>query len=108
LDYRTLYITAKDAEEANRIGLTLVQEKLAACVNYFPVRSIYRWQDTIEENAEVALLIKTRKSLVEKVIERVKALHSYEIPCIESWTIDGGYLPYLNWIADSTRGKEPG
>jgi periplasmic divalent cation tolerance protein len=102
LDYRTLYITAKDSEEAHWIGSALVGEKLAACVNYFPIQSIYRWQGKIEENAEVALLVKTRQSLVQKVIERTKQLHSYEVPCIESWPIESGYPPYLEWIGQST------
>jgi periplasmic divalent cation tolerance protein len=102
MEYRTLYITAGDVEEARRIGLALVEENLAACVNYFPVQSIYRWQGRIEENAETVLLVKTRQSLVSRVIERTKALHSYQVPCIESWKIDGGYPPYLEWIADST------
>jgi len=103
MEYRTLYITAKDSEEAHRIALTLVEEKLAACVNYFPVNSLYRWHGRVEENTEMALLVKTRLLLVDKAIERIKALHSYEVPCIESWKMDGGYAPYLEWIADSTK-----
>lgn len=107
MEYRTLYITARDTEEAHQIGLTLVREKLAACVNYFPIESIYRWQGKIEENSEIALLVKTRKSLVQKVIERTKALHSYAVPCIESWAIDAGYPPYLRWIEESTEQEKP-
>jgi periplasmic divalent cation tolerance protein len=103
LDYCTVYITAKDTEEAHRIGKTLVSEKLAACVNYFPIQSIYCWQGKVEEKAEVALLVKTRQSLVQKVIQRTKELHSYDVPCIESWTIDGGYPLYLQWIEESTQ-----
>ena len=107
MDYRTVYITAGDMKEAHKIGLTLVQEKLAACVNYLPIQSIYRWQGKIEENAEVALLVKTRKSLVQKVIERTKSLHSYEVPCIESWPVESGYQPYFQWIEDSTKQEQP-
>jgi periplasmic divalent cation tolerance protein len=107
LVYRTVYITVRDADEARRIGLALVQEKLAACVNYFPVQSIYRWQGKIEENAEVALLVKTRKSLVQKIVARTKSLHSYELPCIESWTVESGYPPYLQWIEESTQQEQP-
>jgi periplasmic divalent cation tolerance protein len=102
LCYHVVYITASNEEEAHRIGITLVQERLAACVNYFPIQSIYRWQEKINENMEVALLVKTKGILVEKVISRARALHSYETPCIESWKIDRGYSPYLRWIADST------
>lgn len=98
-----MYITVKDADEARRIGLVLVQEKLVACVNYFPIQSIYRWEGKIEENAEVVLLVKTRKSLVQKVIARTKALHSYAVPCIESWPIESGYPPFLQWINESTQ-----
>ncbi len=103
MDYRTIYITAADLKEAQTIGLALVQEKLAACVNYFPIQSIYRWQGKIEQNTEVALLVKTRKSLVQKVMERTKALHSYAVPCIESWLIESGYPPFLQWIDESTQ-----
>ncbi len=106
MDYCTVYITVEDLKEAHLIGLALVQEKLAACVNYFPIQSIYRWQGKIEENAEVALLVKTRKSLVEKVIARAKSLHSYAVPCIESWTVENGYAPYLKWIVDSTEQEQ--
>ncbi len=106
MEYRTLYITSRDEAEARRIGLTLVKEELAACVNYFPIQSIYRWQGRVEESAELALLVKTRKSLVGKAIERVKALHSYDVPCIEVWAIDGGYPSYLQWITDSTKQEQ--
>jgi periplasmic divalent cation tolerance protein len=102
LGYNVIYITTKDMDEARRIGLTLVQEKLAACVNYFSIRSLYRWQGQIEESPEVALLVKTRQSLVDQAIERTKALHSYEVPCIESWKISEGYPPFLKWIEEST------
>jgi periplasmic divalent cation tolerance protein len=107
LDYSTVYITARDAEEARRIGLALVREKLAACVNYFPIQSIYRWQGKIEENQEVALLVKTRKSLVQNVIEKTRELHSYEVPCIECWPVEKGYSPYLQWIEQSTQQEQP-
>ena len=102
MEYCTLYVTCKDEEEARSIGLALVKEGLAACVNYFPIQSIYRWQGRLEENGELALFVKTRKILVGKATERVKTLHSYDVPCIEVWTISGGYLPYLQWIADAT------
>lgn len=107
MDYCTVYITSRDLEEARRIGLALVQEKLAACVNYFPIQSIYRWQGKVEEKAEVALLVKTRQSLVQKLIQRTKELHSYDVPCIESWPIDSGYPPYLQWIEESTQQEKP-
>jgi len=80
----------------------LVQEKLAACANYFPIQSIYWWRGSIEESGETAIIIKTRAELVDQIIERVKQLHSYEVPCTVSWPIDKGNPAYLEWIREST------
>jgi periplasmic divalent cation tolerance protein len=102
MEYRSIYIIAKDEAEARRIGQILVQEKLIACVNYFPINSIYRWQGKVEENREIALIMKTRQEWVEPIIRRVKELHSYEVPCIESWKIESGLPEYLDWIQEST------
>ena len=102
MKYRSIYITAKDEAEACRIGRALVKEKLAACVNYFPIKSIYRWEGEIEEAAEAAMIAKTREELVESLIRRVKELHSYEVPCVVSWIIEKGNPDYLAWIKEST------
>jgi periplasmic divalent cation tolerance protein len=103
MQYRSVYITAGDEDEAGRIGRTLVEEKLAACVNINPMKSIYRWEGKIREEGEVAMFVKTRAELVDKVIERVKELHSYEVPCIVSLPIEKGYPDYLKWIDESTK-----
>ncbi len=102
MEYRSIYITARDEEEARRIGHTLVEEKLAACINFFPIQSIYRWKGEIEEAQEVAAIAKTRAELVDQVIQRVKQLHSYEVPCVVSWIIEKGNSDYLLWIKEST------
>ncbi len=100
--YRSIYITARDEPEARSLGQALVQERLAACVNYFPIKSFYWWKGKVEESGEVALLAKTRAELVDRVIQRVKELHSYEIPCTESWIIEKGDPDCLEWIKEST------
>jgi len=102
-DYYDIYITTRDEAEASKIGETLVVERLAACVNIHPVSSIYRWQGKIETASEAALLVKTRADLVSQVIARVKALHSYEVPCIIATRIEAGNPAYLEWISESTR-----
>jgi periplasmic divalent cation tolerance protein len=102
MEYRSVYITAKDEPEARQIGEAMVREKLAACVNYFPIRSIYRWQGKVEESGEIALIAKTRADLVDRLIQRVKESHSYEVPCIVSWVIEKGNPDFLNWIKEST------
>jgi periplasmic divalent cation tolerance protein len=103
MQYYSIYITTKDEEEARRIGKTLVEEKLAACVNIHPIKSIYRWGGGIEEEEETALLVKTKAELADEVIERVKELHSYEVPCIVSLPIEKGNPAYLKWIKESTK-----
>lgn len=101
--YRLVYITAKDEEEANRIGKALVGEKLAACVNIHPIRSIFRWQGEISQEDEVAILAKTRAELVDEVMSRVKELHSYEVPCIIVLPLEKGNPDFLEWISQSTK-----
>jgi len=98
-----VYITAKGEEEANRIGQALVGEKLAACVNIHPIRSIFRWQGEISQEDEVAILAKTRAELVDEVMSRVKELHSYEVPCIIVLPLEKGNPDFLEWISQSTK-----
>ena len=105
MEYCSIYITTGDEDEARRIGRTLVEEKLAACVNILPIRSVYRWEENIEEEGEVAMFVKTRAELADEVIERVKELHSYEVPCIVSLPIEKGNPDYLRWIGESTKGS---
>jgi periplasmic divalent cation tolerance protein len=102
MEYRSIYFTVRDEEEAGRIGRTLVCEKLAACVNYFPVHSIYWWKGKVEESGENAVIAKTRADLAGKVIQRVKELHSYQIPCTVSWIIEKGDPDCFSWINEST------
>ncbi len=99
---RLVYVVTGDGEEAERIGLRLVEEKLAAGTNIFPITSIYRWNGKVQKDEEVAMLIKTKSQLVDAVIARVKELHSYEVPCIVSLPIEKGYAQFLRWIDQST------
>lgn len=102
MQYCSIYITAKDDIEARKISVALVTEKLVACTNIFPIQSVFRWQCKLEKTQEVAIIAKTRAELVDKVISRVKQLHSYKVPCIVVWPIEKGNPDYLNWIKEST------
>jgi periplasmic divalent cation tolerance protein len=100
----SIYAVFANAEEAERIGRTAIEERLAACVNIFgPIRSIYRWQGKIETTGEVAAIFKTRHWNSDALIERIAALHSYDVPCIESWPIDKILRQYADWVEDSVR-----
>jgi len=102
-DYVVVLVTAGSPEEAERIGRTVVEERLAACANLLGrVRSIYRWQGAVEDAVEQLLLLKARAADVEALAARVRALHSYEVPEVVALPIDGGLAPYLAWLAEST------
>jgi periplasmic divalent cation tolerance protein len=89
-------------EEADRIAVALVGERLAACVQILPATSVYRWRGAIERAEEHVLLVKTRGSLAERVEAQVRALHSYELPEVMSLAAVGGSSDYLDWIEAET------
>ncbi len=99
--FSIIYITAVDMEQARKIGRNLVEERLCACVNIFPITSIFRWKDNIDEANEFGVIIKTRSEKVAQIEKRVKELHSYEVPCVISLKIDKGSEQYLKWIEES-------
>lgn len=99
-------VTASSADEAARLAHALVDEKLAACVNVIEgLRSIYRWQGQVEDAAEVLLVIKTGRHLLNALVERVRALHSYTMPEVIALPITGGSGPYLEWLVGELRVK---
>jgi periplasmic divalent cation tolerance protein len=97
------YITAPNEAEAANIARALVEDRLAACANIVKsVRSIYAWKGAIEDDAEVLMIVKTQKSLFQKLSEKVKALHSYDVPEIIALPIIDGSEEYLQWLREST------
>lgn len=99
--FSIVYTTTGNKDEAKRIASRLVEQKLAACVNMHPIDSIYVWEGNVEEETEIALSIKTKSSNVEPVTQCIKEMHSYELPAIISWKIEGE-KQYLEWIRGST------
>jgi periplasmic divalent cation tolerance protein len=100
----SLYAVFANAEEAERIGRTLVEERLAACVNILgPIRSIYRWEGAIETADEVAAIFKTHHWNSDDLIERIAELHSYKVPCIVAYPIDKIIRSYADWVEDNSR-----
>lgn len=101
-----VYITAASPEQAEAIGRALVTERLAACANILPgMRSIYQWQGAVETAEETVLIAKTRQSLAEALTARVKALHTYDVPCVVTLPITGGHPDFLRWIEDETASR---
>jgi periplasmic divalent cation tolerance protein len=102
----SVYAVFADAGEAERIGRTVVEERLAACVNILgPIRSIYRWKGAIETADEVAAIFKTDDGQVDALMERVASLHSYDVPCVVSWAVDKVLRDYAEWVATAKPDK---
>lgn len=102
--YIVVLVTASSKEEANKITQGLLEEKLAACVNILlGLESRFWWQGKIDSATEVLLVIKTRKTLFNKLAKKVKGLHSYTVPEIIALPIISGNKAYLDWINDCTR-----
>lgn len=99
--YIIVYVTCGSREEAEKIGRAIVEEKLAACVNYFPINSIYHWQGKIESGEECVLLCKARREKFTQIKKKVKQLHSYQLPVILFWKFRAE-KEILNWIDEST------
>ncbi len=92
-----------DEETAARIALSLVENRLAACVNSLaPVESTYRWQGKVEQVIEIPLLIKCTRERYAALEQAIRQLHPYTVPEIIAVPVVAGFAPYLRWVADET------
>lgn len=98
-----VYITCGSKEEAERIANALVKEKLAACVNFFPINSVFEWEGEIKQEKEFALLCKTMDGKIPQLKKKVKEIHSYEIPAILVIEIKEGNEEFLDWVEKSLK-----
>ncbi len=103
--YCFVLTTAASETEAKAIAQTLVQEKLAACVNLFPVQSIYIWQAQLQQEPEWQLLIKTTLACFPTLKDRIAELHSYDLPEIIALPIQLGSEGYLEWLGAQVQGS---
>lgn len=99
-NYIIILVTSKDKQEAEKITQTLLKENLIACANIVnPVTSFFHWSGKIEVAEECLIIMKSRMDLFTQVAERVKSLHSYEVPEILALPIVEGSKTYLNWMS---------
>jgi len=102
MDFYLFTVTVPNIEEAKKIAISLVESRLAACVNIIKeISSVYRWKGEIQEDNEHLLLIKTTENKTEALIQKIKTIHSYSEPECIGMKIDKGSETYLNWIKDS-------
>ncbi len=106
---RVVLVTAPETEQAARMARVLVEERLAACVNVVPaVRSIYRWENEVQDDGEVLLVIKTGADRSQALAARVEEIHPYDVPEVLVLPVQGGSRPYLEWVLQSVVSAEPG
>ncbi len=94
-------VTTPSAEVAAAIARTLVEERLAACGNVIPgVRSIYRWDGKVHDEAEALLVLKTEGRALPELKRRLPELHPYAVPELLALPVEDGLAPYLDWVAE--------
>lgn len=101
VDFQLILSTCPDSATAERIANTLVEEKLAACVNILPqAQSVYRWRGKVETGSETLVLIKSKAVNFGSIATRIQSLHPYELPEIIAVPITEGSPEYLSWLAN--------
>jgi periplasmic divalent cation tolerance protein len=100
----TVYATFTHPGQAQDIGMAMVEERLAACVNILqPCRSIYRWEGVVQSATETPALFKTTLDKTDALIARIKELHSYDVPAIVVWPIERLPVDFGDWVEDNVR-----
>jgi len=98
-----VYITHENMDEARKVASHLLDKKLVACANFFPIESAYWWQGAIETADEIVSIVKTRAENWECVKSEVEKIHPYDVPCIVRFDIQANDA-FETWILDSTAG----
>jgi periplasmic divalent cation tolerance protein len=99
-----IYFTTRDIYEARKIAKILVKEKLAACVNIIPkIESVFSWEGKIEEDSECVIIAKTTEKNSEEAVQKVKQIHSYDVPDIMVIPVVGGLNEYLTYVEEETK-----
>lgn len=93
-----VYVTCKDLEEAKKISKVLLEKRLVACANFFPVNSMYWWEKSVKLDSEFALVLKTVKEKFKDIEKEIRKIHSYECPCIVSLDVDDASKDFLEYI----------
>jgi periplasmic divalent cation tolerance protein len=99
VEFYFVYITVATSHQAKTIGRTLLEERLAACINILPpIESMYRWEGEIQSDTETVMIAKTTISQFEQLKKRVLELHTYDCPCIVALPVEDGHDGYLQWL----------
>lgn len=100
--FRVVLSTAGSEEEGARIAKSLLERKLCACVNLVPkIRSLYRWEGAIQDDAEILLIMKTTRENLQPLSDYLAEIHSYDVPEVLAIAVEEGSASYLEWLAES-------
>ena len=98
--------TAGSEKEARKVARILVEERLAACANIIPgVRSFFYWKGRLCQEKEALILVKTMNNQVKKIVDKIRKIHSYEVPEIVFFRVDRGEEHYLKWLGKMVKQK---
>ena len=100
-DITLAYITCANIEEAKSIGKILLDDGLIACANIFPILSMYNWKGNLKEDNESVLICKTTEQRFDKLMSRVKKIHSYDVPCILKINSSAN-VEFAKWVNEET------
>ncbi len=104
MEFIFVYVTCGDRTEAMNVGKAVVESRLAACANIIDgMERIYWWNDQLQVEKETILIMKSRRDLFPELTEKVKSVHSYEVPCIVALPIAAGNEDYLQWLMTETK-----
>ncbi len=104
-EHLVVLVTAGSEAQARQIAHTLLEKKLIACANLVPVRSLYVWEGTVQDDAEVLMIIKTTSAVFkEKLVAAINKEHDYDVPEIIGMPVVVGSADYLKWVSDEVSG----
>ncbi|HLD72952.1 MAG TPA: divalent-cation tolerance protein CutA [Candidatus Nanoarchaeia archaeon] len=100
---KLILTTVNQKSQAEKIAQALLKDQLAACVNFFPCSSRYRWQGKIKKSSEFQLIIKTKDALIKETITKLKKVHPYDLPVIEVIKVEGNNSGVKEWMDEVTK-----
>jgi periplasmic divalent cation tolerance protein len=104
MEFIFVYVTCGNRTEAINVGKAVVESRLAACANIINgMESVYWWNDQLQVEKETILIMKSRRDLFVELTEKVKSVHSYEVPCVVALPIEQGNQDYLEWLRTETK-----
>ncbi len=101
----TIYTTLDTEDAARDFASKLLDERLIACANVFPVWSMFHWEGAVKSQSELVVFLKTTRARVEDLRKRIPEIHPYEVPCIEVYGVNEAHAPFAKWLADEADGR---